>query len=156
MQPAHLGVLEELSVMDWLGFLRTYWTTLLGVVLLISISFGLVACSKATSATDDVDWTTQQLADKLAKGETFRLIDVREPDEYAAGHIPGAELMPLGQLTQYLSALKPEEEIVVICRSGNRSQQAVRLLKQHGYTKVRNVMGGMLSWQGSVKTGLAQ
>lgn len=134
---------------SWLAY-----TALLLVVLLISAGGVFIARSKFKSATNEIDWTTQQLADKLASGQAFRLIDVREPEEYAAGHIPGAELMPLGRLAEYFDQLKQDEEMAVICRSGIRSQQAVLLLRQHGYTKVHNVVGGMLAWQGQVTTGM--
>ncbi|MGI6544544.1 MAG: rhodanese-like domain-containing protein [Limnochordia bacterium] len=141
-----IGSVSNLTQSPWLGH-----KALLLVGLLIVTSFVLIACAKTTAVSEEVDWTAQQLADKLAAGDAFRLIDVREPDEYMAGHIPGAELMPLGRLTEYLDQLKPDEVIAVICRSGNRSQQAVRLLKQHGYTRVHNVTGGMSAWRGPVE-----
>ncbi len=74
------------------------------------------------------------------------IVDVREPDEWNAGHIPGARLIPLGQLPQRLNELDPAREIVLVCRSGNRSAQATVLLQRAGFTRVANLAGGMIAW----------
>ena len=74
------------------------------------------------------------------------LLDVREPDEYAEGHIDGARLLPLGELGRRLNELPQDREILVICRSGNRSGAATRQLVQAGYRAV-NLSGGMIGWQ---------
>ena len=73
------------------------------------------------------------------------LIDVREPHEYEAGHAPGAELMPLGQLGSQLSALPRDREVLFICRSGNRSGLAAQIATAAG-VKAKNVRGGMIAW----------
>jgi rhodanese-related sulfurtransferase len=73
------------------------------------------------------------------------LLDVREPEEYRHGHIPGAKLIPLGELSRRLNELPRNREIVCVCRSGNRSHSAARQLIQAGYT-VYNLYGGMLAW----------
>jgi rhodanese-related sulfurtransferase len=75
------------------------------------------------------------------------IVDVREPWEYAEGHVPGAILIPLGQLAARVDELPGEEPIYVICRSGNRSVTASTLLIEAGKRDVRNVAGGMLAWQ---------
>ena len=74
------------------------------------------------------------------------LLDVREPDEYAEGHIDGARLLPLGDLSRRLNELPQDREILVICRSGNRSGMATRRLIQAGYRAI-NRSGGMIGWQ---------
>ena len=74
------------------------------------------------------------------------LLDVREPYEYAEGHIDGACLLPLGELGRRLNELPQDREILVICRSGNRSGAATRQLVQAGYRAV-NLTGGMIGWQ---------
>lgn len=78
------------------------------------------------------------------------LLDVREPDEYATVHAPNAKLIPLGELNARLPeiAAYKDKPIVVMCRSGRRSAQAVSLLKDAGYTQVSNMKGGIQSWQG--------
>jgi rhodanese-related sulfurtransferase len=74
------------------------------------------------------------------------LIDVRNPDEWQAGHAPQATLIPLGALPDRLEEVPRDREVLLICRSGNRSGQAQRLLLQHGFTRVLNVSGGMNAW----------
>lgn len=74
-------------------------------------------------------------------------VDVREPDEYAAGHIPGAILLPLGQVGARAAAVLPDKNahLLVYCRTGRRSDAAGRQLLAMGYTRVQN-LGGVLSW----------
>lgn len=74
------------------------------------------------------------------------LVDVREPDEWREGHAPGATHIPLGQLRAQLAAIPRDREVLLICRSGNRSQQAQRLLRSAGYPRAVNVAGGMIAW----------
>lgn len=78
------------------------------------------------------------------------LLDVREPDEYSAIHAPNAKLIPLGQLNSRLQEIASykDKPIMVMCRSGRRSAQAVSLLRDAGYSQVSNVKGGILSWEG--------
>jgi rhodanese-related sulfurtransferase len=77
------------------------------------------------------------------------LIDVREPDEYAQGHAPGSTLIPLGQLEKRLPEIAGQKNkpIALICRSGNRSGQAQKILERAGFTAAVNVEGGMVAWQ---------
>ena len=72
------------------------------------------------------------------------LLDVREPGEWAAGHAPGAVHVPLGHLRT--DAVPPAKRLLVICRSGNRSERAVAMLRHAGFDAV-NVIGGMGAWQ---------
>jgi len=84
------------------------------------------------------------------RGDKFTLIDVREPHEYQIARIPGATLIPLGQLPNRLQELDREADIVAHCKSGARSQKAVDLLKQNGFLNVRNMTGGILAWSDKV------
>ena len=77
------------------------------------------------------------------------VVDVREPWEYRQGHVPGALLIPLGQLSTRVNELNPERPVAVICASGNRSQSAAALLGQKGFKTVYNVSGGTGAWQHS-------
>ncbi|HWI51536.1 MAG TPA: rhodanese-like domain-containing protein [Symbiobacteriaceae bacterium] len=97
-----------------------------------------------------IQTTAAELQARLARGERPAIIDVRTPEEYAFGHIPGARLMPLDRLPQMARSLHPDEEIVLVCRSGNRSMQAYRFLERLGYRQLRNLDGGMLDWTGPV------
>ena len=75
------------------------------------------------------------------------VVDVREPWEYKQGHVPGAILIPLGQLSSRLGELDPEKPVAVICASGSRSQSAAALLGQKGFKTVYNVSGGTSAWK---------
>jgi glyoxylase-like metal-dependent hydrolase (beta-lactamase superfamily II)/rhodanese-related sulfurtransferase len=81
--------------------------------------------------------------------ENVQIIDVREPGEYAGplGHIPGATLVPLGQLGARVSEIARDRPVVTVCRSGARSAQAVVILQQAGFRDVANLRGGMLRWR---------
>jgi adenylyltransferase/sulfurtransferase len=72
-----------------------------------------------------------------------RLLDVREPHEYESASSPGAELIPLGEFANRMNELDSAEEIVVHCKSGQRSAQAVEMLQGAGFRKVRNLYGGI-------------
>ena len=84
---------------------------------------------------------------KLEAGDGFLLVDVREPWEYAAAHVPGAVLIPLGEFVSRFGELPREQELLVICHSGYRSYQAATFLLRQGYPKVANVVGGMEEWE---------
>jgi glyoxylase-like metal-dependent hydrolase (beta-lactamase superfamily II)/rhodanese-related sulfurtransferase len=105
------------------------------------------------TAGDIQDIQPVELHDLLISGNGSRpvVLDVREPWEYARGHVPGALLMPLGQLSTRLDELDPEKPVAVICATGNRSQSASALLGQKGFKTVYNVAGGTSEW---VRSGL--
>ena len=79
------------------------------------------------------------------KGETF-FVDVREQDEWDAVHIPNTTLIPLGQVASRLSEIPKDKNIVVVCRSGNRSQSGRDILLQACYTNVTSMAGGITDW----------
>jgi sulfur dioxygenase len=81
--------------------------------------------------------------------QEVQLLDVREPDEFtgALGHIDGATLIPLGQLADQAASLNTQLPIVVVCRSGARSAQAVQILSKNGVSQAANLPGGMLAWR---------
>ncbi len=74
------------------------------------------------------------------------LIDVRQPDEFRQGHAADAKLIPLGELASRLKDIPRDRDVLLICRSGNRSGSAQRQLLQLGYDRVWNVTGGMNAW----------
>ena len=75
------------------------------------------------------------------------LVDVREPLEHAEDHIPGAKLIPLGQLEKRLGEIDRNAPVVVMCRSGRRGDEALRKLEGLGFNGVRNLEGGILAWK---------
>ncbi|MES2921033.1 MAG: molybdopterin-synthase adenylyltransferase MoeB [Verrucomicrobiota bacterium] len=90
--------------------------------------------------------TTAELRALLADNFDGLLIDVREPHEHAVAHIEGSRLIPLKTLPDELDSLPTDREILVHCKSGGRSAKAVQLLLDHGFTRVRNVAGGIDAW----------
>lgn len=82
---------------------------------------------------------------EAALSEGGRLIDVREPEEYAQVHVPGAVLIPMGQLTARMNELDRGKPVYVICASGNRSRAMTDLLLAANYDAV-NVTGGTTAW----------
>ena len=92
-----------------------------------------------------------QMMQDSADSETLVVVDVREPWEYQKGHVPGARLIPLGQLSERWNELDPKHPVAVICASGNRSQSAAALLGQNGFETVYNILGGTKAW---IRSGL--
>jgi len=92
----------------------------------------------------NVDITT---VENLRDREDVILIDVREDWEYEAGHIPGATLIPLGDIPNRLNEIPKDKTVIAVCRSGNRSGQATQFLQQQGFDNIHNMQGGMLAWE---------
>jgi adenylyltransferase/sulfurtransferase len=91
--------------------------------------------------------TAEGLKAKLDAGEKFRLIDVREPSEYQIAQITGSELKPLGQIPIWANELaNKEEEIILHCHHGMRSDRACQFLAAQGFTNVKNLIGGIDEW----------
>jgi len=93
--------------------------------------------------------TATQLAERLSAGKPV-LIDVREPHEFAAGHVPRAVNVPLGQVRKRAQEFDPAAETYVICQSGHRSANATKVLVKAGFTDVTNVSGGTSAWPGKL------
>jgi rhodanese-related sulfurtransferase len=91
--------------------------------------------------------SVEDLKAKIDAKENFRLIDVREPSEYRTAKIEGAELKPLGQISQWAAELtNKDEEIILHCHHGMRSDRACQFLASQGFTKVNNLSGGIDEW----------
>jgi sulfur-carrier protein adenylyltransferase/sulfurtransferase len=103
-----------------------------------------------TSVGAEFEITPLELKARMDRGDEFTLIDVREPEEYAIARIPGSQLIPRATLPERLHDLSSADEIVVHCKSGVRSGMAVDFLKQAGYRKVKNLVGGILRWSDDV------
>ncbi|MFC4600254.1 rhodanese-like domain-containing protein [Cohnella hongkongensis] len=95
------------------------------------------------------DILPDEVKHRLEQGEKLQVVDVREPDEWTSGHIPGARHIPLGSIHQRHIELDLKQEYIIVCRSGGRSSLACELLEGLGY-KVANMPGGMLEWDGDV------
>ena len=90
--------------------------------------------------------TSRELQAELDRGDTVVILDVREPQEYQINRIPGSTLIPLGDLPKRYVELDPNANIVSQCKSGMRSAKAQEFLRSKGFTKVRNLTGGILGW----------
>jgi glyoxylase-like metal-dependent hydrolase (beta-lactamase superfamily II)/rhodanese-related sulfurtransferase len=96
---------------------------------------------------DIQDVSPAELNDLLKAEEKPLVVDVREPWEYQRGHIPGAVLIPLGQLASRVQELDTSKPVAVVCQSGSRSQSAAALLGQKGFPKVYNLYNGTGGWE---------
>lgn len=94
--------------------------------------------------------TNDELQEQLGRDDVI-LLDVREPAEFAFGHIPGAVSVPLGELEKRAEELNPEKEIFIICRTGNRSELASKQLVEKGFGNVKNAIEGMTQWNGPIE-----
>lgn len=90
--------------------------------------------------------TATEANEKLKNGKRPLILDVRQPEEYRDGHIAGAKLIPLGELSKRANELPKEKEIICVCASGSRSRSATKLLVRMGYN-VFDLTGGMFMWQ---------
>jgi adenylyltransferase/sulfurtransferase len=93
------------------------------------------------------DITAKELAELQRKRETVRLIDVRERDEWEICRLPNAELIPLSEFaSRVLDQVRKDEEVILYCHSGVRSERAGTYLVKNGYAKVRHLAGGIDAW----------
>lgn len=97
--------------------------------------------------------TNEELQKAIQVDEHIVVLDVREAAEYLFNHIPNAVSIPLGELDERLHELNKDDEIYVICRTGNRSDLAAQKLAENGFTTVYNVVPGMSQWNGET-TGI--
>jgi rhodanese-related sulfurtransferase len=87
---------------------------------------------------------------KLDDGEKVVLVDVREFDELEHGVLPGVVHIPMGSVPERLNELDPEAELIIICRTGNRSRKVGQYLASHGFYKVANLSEGMNGWAAEI------
>ena len=112
----------------------------------------------ATLAYIGFNWFQQRKILKTLTEEQFRegyrkaqLIDVREPNEYEAGHILGARNIPLSQLKMRMKELRPDKPVYLYCQSGSRSARAAQFLYKKGYKDLSHLQGGFKKWTGRIK-----
>lgn len=122
--------------------------------LLFALILTIVACSPANgtgaegAATGAAKITAEALHQRLqSQDEKPLVVDVREPHEFEAVRIDGARLAPLGTVVAELEDVDKDREIVLVCRTDNRSGKAQKLLAAQGYTRLQNMEGGMVAWE---------
>ena len=97
--------------------------------------------------------STNEVFSRLSHKQKFNLLDVRTKNEFDRAHLNGAILLPLDEITLEaldqigLDQAKKDEEIIVYCLSGPRGDDAVKILKKLGYTNIKNMTGGLLTWR---------
>jgi sulfur-carrier protein adenylyltransferase/sulfurtransferase len=101
-------------------------------------------CTSGNS--NHMDITVKELKERMDRGDAPILIDVREPHEHAICNIPGAVLIPQGELPGRLAEFDPKAEIVLHCKSGGRSGRAVEMMRARGFQNPRNLVGGVIAW----------
>lgn len=97
-----------------------------------------------------------ELKTRLAQQKTLFLLDVREPHEFNYAHIANSVLIPLNQMPQRLNELDINQEIVVICHHGMRSQQAAMYLDRSGFKNISNLVGGIDAWSCQCDSSIAR
>ena len=112
----------------------------------ISCSGQAVTVSPEPTILGYTDVTTEKAYDMIKQQEIV-VLDVRTQEKFNSGYIPGTLLIPLSELESRLDELNPSDHILVYCRSGHRSAEAASLLAANGFTRVYNMVGGILQWQ---------
>ena len=98
--------------------------------------------------------SASELAAKLQRGDGLVLVDVREPHELDISQLPGARLIPLGELPTRMGELDEGSEIVLFCRTGSRSERALAMLRGAGFNRARHLAGGINAWAREVDQSL--
>ena len=121
------------------------------LVLLILTACGGAATPSAPVADTDVlnlpQTVNVETVASIQDRDDVILIDVREQSEYDAGHIPGITLVPMSEIQNRLDEIPTDKEVIVTCRSGNRSGQVTDFLRKNGFDNVHNMQGGIVAWE---------
>ncbi|GJM42693.1 MAG: hypothetical protein DHS20C20_29750 [Ardenticatenaceae bacterium] len=135
----------------------------IGLILILLLMLGTaVACGEQTTTAtapdpaisvdssaefDLADTVNVQTVADIKDQDGVIVLDVREQWEYDEGHIPGVTLIPMDEVADRLAEIPTDKEVIVTCRSGNRSGQITDFLRQQGYDNVHNMEGGILAWE---------
>jgi rhodanese-related sulfurtransferase len=93
---------------------------------------------------------------KRDAGDSFVLLDVREPDELVTVSLPWAKAIPMGDVPQHLDELPPDKEIIVMCHHGGRSERVTRFLNANGFPNAKNLAGGIDAYAIEIEPDLAR
>ncbi|HSK71793.1 MAG TPA: rhodanese-like domain-containing protein [Pyrinomonadaceae bacterium] len=95
--------------------------------------------------------TATELKHRMDAGDDIQLIDVRQPDEFAFAKIPGAKLIPLGDILRRMDEIDPNRETIIHCKMGGRSAKAIEVLQRAGFKgELKNMKGGITAWSNEV------
>ena len=133
--------------------MRLWTIVLLALILAIAACSGESTPDTVNSPIEEIDVSTLaatidvQTAAALQGRDDVILIDVREQHEYDAGHIPEITLIPMSEIQSRVDEIPTDVEVILTCRSGNRSGQVHAYLEELGYDNVHNMAGGILAWE---------
>jgi rhodanese-related sulfurtransferase len=119
------------------------WMIAIAAFIINTDVLSIAAANAAAQTLPDEISVTQA---KAKKDAGVFILDVRNPDEWYPSHIAGSTLIPLGELEKRVKELPQDKEIVVVCRSGNRSAAGREVLKKAGFSQVSSLAGGMNAW----------
>lgn len=112
---------------------------------------GIMPTQEETVQTDSsLEITVQELKARYDRGERPTVIDVREQYEWDIARLPYTRLIPMDQIPERLNEISREEEVILMCRSGKRSMAVLEYLQSQGYTRVKNLVGGLLAWSDEI------
>lgn len=123
-----------------------------GLIGVVVLAIGIAVTRPAPATRADIG--NAELRDLQAKGA--RLVDVRTPGEYAMGHLPGSENVPVEQITQVAAGWPRDAAVIVYCATGSRSMTASQWMAANGFAKVYNLTGGIENWDGQVTKEVTQ
>lgn len=124
---------------------RIWLWSLLGLLVIALGGFFIFQQIGTATDTYSQEISVSQAAAKRQAGAF--ILDVRQPEEWADYHIPGSTLIPLGDLESRINEVPKDQEIVVVCRSGNRSTQGRDILQEAGFSQVTSMAGGLKEWR---------
>lgn len=116
---------------------------LLGILIIMGVFVYMNYFGNKSASANEVGAVE---AKSLSEQQGYFLLDVRTKEEFASFRAERAINIPLHEIEARLAEIPKDQELLVVCRSGHRSQQAISILKKHGYEKTHNVDGGMMSW----------
>jgi rhodanese-related sulfurtransferase len=115
--------------------------------LIIALAIPIVFFLLRSRASAEGAISPGEAAATIKEKKNLQLIDVRTPGEYASGHLAGAKLIPVQEIDKRLAEIDKHKPVLLYCRTGHRSGNALKILLEHGYPDVKHVEGGITAWQ---------
>jgi rhodanese-related sulfurtransferase len=115
--------------------------------LLVALGLPVLFLLFGPQATADGGVSPKEAARLIKKTKDLQIIDVRTPAEYADGHLARAKLIPVEEIAERLSEIDKKKPVLLYCRFGLKSRNALAVLQDHGFTNARQMEGGILAWQ---------
>ena len=119
----------------------------MGKWLIIALAIPALILMLRTRVSADGAVTATAAADMIKETKDLQVIDVRTSAEYAEGHLAKAKLIPVQEIAQRLAEIDKSKPVLLYCRSGHRSGNALKILQSKGYTEAKHIEGGITAWQ---------